>query len=217
MAYNILPVLLAITALVISGHYKPEFTWKTALISIKGDPSLYEVSQTDVTGLGEEPFVTVTEKSTGYGCFIFGRKISYVQNILLERKESIKRNIEATSTFLGFTLLSAFFDFIVLATCLLITGKIRLRLETFLGIFLVGLVIIGILMVSGPITGGPHVMCIVEELSIQAELIEISTEGSSYMLLGKIVATIAWFFVFTRYAFYRDMIFTPQQVQPSNN
>jgi hypothetical protein len=74
-------------------------------------------------------------------------------------------------------------------------------------------------MLLGPITSGPNMpfVCDVKSISVQFELNQISNANPNDLLSTMIAVGVSWIFIFSRYVFYRDMIFTPKQVSTPNN
>jgi hypothetical protein len=218
MAYNLFPFLFIVAASTILARFNPELTWNISVISIAGDPNLYEVSQTDSTSLYGEPYPTATEKSTGYACWFDEVNTSYIQNNLLDQRILLRQNFHNASVFLRITAWAVFFDFIILAAGLLISKRI-IAIEVFLLIGLLFLIAVAVLMLLGPITSGPNMpfVCDVKSISVQFELVRVSNANPNDLLSVAIATGIAWIFIFARFAFYRDMIFMPKQVQSSNN
>ncbi|MFZ5879335.1 MAG: hypothetical protein ACOY0R_08185 [Chloroflexota bacterium] len=202
-AYNILPLFFIIAAFSLINRYQPEFSWELSVLSFDDDPNLYLFTPTAKTGLNEEPHMSVFQKN-GYRCIAAG-EVTYMHNELLTRKSAIEKNVEAANLFLAVILFTVILDFLVLIVSLLIINRISL-LNTFIFSCLLGIVVIWVLMLLGPITT-LHFVCMVE-LTVQAELTNISEVGSQYFLASIILAIITFLLIAFRYILFRDILFT---------
>jgi hypothetical protein len=196
--------MLIVAAFFIKSLYQPEFIWKVSALSAEDGTESFDMPETVITGLYENPF----SLCIGYV------EISYIHNQLREQRTIIEENTRAVEGLFAIVFLASMSDIIVLTLSLFVSKRIKPSLGNILGSSFIAFFICAfsnmIMMYLGPTN--PGVGCVLE-YGKQFELMNISYNGMPYLYISIAIALSAICLVFVRYVFYGDMLFKPKSVQ----